>query len=418
MGLGIGVGAPLPKGVKSLAQLRGLINGEVGRAVTDPVMKPLFEEIEDEDSIGYELCPLAEPLEFVIDAGRVYASAKTSTLGPGYHAEVVELVDRIGKAAGLAWNWKEDGADETGFAVDRDFAALQQVMTGFLRQLAVSIHQQSSDLASGLKLNMSMDTPTPLDASAIMSAAGAFDAAWFDAVRQGKDLAARAQEFLPWWSREHTPAQWARLTKAMMWSEVAWHPPCDEREERLLEATLDWAKLAGPELCKRGVSNDDLAELRELSKLDPSAFPPLRAKGFGFRRGLCRWDLGAGWTITLPGNVYQDTDEEDGSLVLFYSDWAVRLSVMMPEGEPDPSFNPSETIEQGHAGTEGREVVREQGGGTLRLAKRLEPDEEGETLLCSVAGKQSFVICTITFADAADLPWAIGVLRSISNSHG
>lgn len=44
--------------------------------MTDPVMKPLFEEIEDEDSIGYELCPLAEPLEFVIDAGRVYASAR------------------------------------------------------------------------------------------------------------------------------------------------------------------------------------------------------------------------------------------------------------------------------------------------------------------------------------------------------
>lgn len=157
----------------------------------------------------------------------------------------------------------------------------------------------------------------------------------------------------------------------------------------------------------------------KLSKLDPSAFPPLHPQGLRIPGVACAAGTSARLDHHAPRKRLSG-HRRGGRLaraVLF--GLGRRLSVMMPEGEPDPSFNPSEAIERGHAGTEGREVVREQGGGTLRLAKRLEPDEEGEDNAPVLGGREAVVRDLHHHVRRCRRPpVAIGVLCSISNRHG
>ena len=55
--------------------------------------------------------PAAEPVEFRLDEGEgLTASAKTSTVGPGYHAMLVELMETIGPAAGIDPNASSIGS--------------------------------------------------------------------------------------------------------------------------------------------------------------------------------------------------------------------------------------------------------------------------------------------------------------------
>src|SRR5688572_27842637 len=63
--------------------------------------------------------PAAEEVDIIVpEPGRVTVSAKTSTVGPGYHTALCQLLRRFGEEKKIRWNpdGEEDDAsqDETG----------------------------------------------------------------------------------------------------------------------------------------------------------------------------------------------------------------------------------------------------------------------------------------------------------------
>jgi hypothetical protein len=98
-------------------------------------LEPLTSLAELGDGSGYAvtLHPAAEALYLEADGETVTASAKTSNVGPGYHAFLVFVLDSVQASLGLKWEWAEED-DETGFARHGDFARLQAEMAKQFRQ--------------------------------------------------------------------------------------------------------------------------------------------------------------------------------------------------------------------------------------------------------------------------------------------
>src|SRR5262249_18486612 len=144
-------------------------------------------------------------------------SARTSGGGPGYHAWLIALVDRLKDALGLAW--ADADGDETGYAEHRDFARLQQEHLTWLRAVA----EQTKD-AEQAAINM------PLDFSVLGDHFAATPRGFLD--REGLLVPER---FFAWWSEGHTPAFWQGLAETLAWSVLPWHVPTEE-ERPLYEA--------------------------------------------------------------------------------------------------------------------------------------------------------------------------------------
>jgi hypothetical protein len=84
----------------------------------------LARDREDNPAVFASLHPCAEDLEIIVpEPGRVVASGKTSTVGPGYHTFACDLLQRLGVDLGVAWDEPDDESgtgDETGYFHGRD----------------------------------------------------------------------------------------------------------------------------------------------------------------------------------------------------------------------------------------------------------------------------------------------------------
>ncbi|HEX2336732.1 MAG TPA: hypothetical protein VHI72_09675, partial [Hyphomicrobiaceae bacterium] len=86
----------------------------------------LFYPADPRDSGAWlSFYPPAGGIQFDIRNNQVAFDAKTSVAGPGYHAALIDLCDRLRADLGIAWRW-DVGGDETGYATDRDLAKLHQ----------------------------------------------------------------------------------------------------------------------------------------------------------------------------------------------------------------------------------------------------------------------------------------------------
>jgi hypothetical protein len=86
-----------------------------------------------------QLHPAAEELEVLVpDAARVIVTAKTSTVGPGYHPFVCDVVKHLGGDLGISWDPPDDDGgtgDETGFFHTGDYLAVENEMLRWLRSV-------------------------------------------------------------------------------------------------------------------------------------------------------------------------------------------------------------------------------------------------------------------------------------------
>src|SRR5262245_38326120 len=75
---------------------------------------------DDEPALFVAIHPAGEEVEFIVpEPGRVIVSAKTSTVGPGYHTALCKLLRWFGKDLKVSWNpaGEDDDSsqDETGY---------------------------------------------------------------------------------------------------------------------------------------------------------------------------------------------------------------------------------------------------------------------------------------------------------------
>jgi hypothetical protein len=422
MGVGVCATASIPKQdgrAPTRDALLAAVRAAVEGAVTEPALEPYVEFFNDEHALRVTLHPHAEPLTFEWSPDqRLSAMVKTSTTGPGFHAFVVEIMDRVSEACGLVWEWEEDPAE---YSSKRDFGALQAEMAAFLQSLAGALlkHASQSD-GTSLAINFDAGGAMPeLPGVFSVTPSGPRSREWWEGAERGEELLAKGEEFYQWWGREIDATWHAKLGLAFMWSDVRWHPPANDYEEgffRLVLDTFNAAQELDPSLA---LPEAELHELAEMLKSSPEE-ASIPGKGIGYFRGPVTFRLPGGWSIKLPGYFYEDDEDDGGTALYWHRDKTVRLTsytVRNKEGAPVPADRLLETC-RGNLpeGTRAIEFTDTQGMRCF-TAFGQETDDDGRTFLVMHGGKAKdgqVAQVTICFDDEASQAWATEVFKSIT----
>lgn len=420
MGLGVHVTAEVPaKGLLSRRPGRDAVFQSIAKAVqaatNDPLMQLFLGMNQSEHTLCIDLMPGAESVFFEWDpAGTVTASAKTSTLGPGYHVYVVDTLDAISLATGLQWNWAD--CDEASYALDRDFGRLQREMAKFLKTLAGIVASPRHAWSQNLMINWPLNAAAPQDGGFVVTPLGPISREWLEKVAvAGEDelLSKAGPQFFAWWNKLPDARFWRAMGRQFMWSEIRWHPPANEQEQSLYHLTLACFDRAAELDPKLQLPAKEIAELRALLETEVDAAPVPSRDGIGFFRGPVLFRPG-GWNVTLDGYFHEEASEE-GSMTYFHGDRVVRVTPLAVGGGDGPPTG--EALMNSVAANEGGEpVIDIAEPSRLVKAWRSVSEEDGQActhLAGGVTTDGRLAVVTITYTDPAHANWAEQVFRSI-----
>lgn len=264
----------------------------------------------DETSAWISFYPPSGGISFQIANGRLSFDAKTSIGGPGFHAALIDLCDRLQHDLALVWRW-DAGGDETGFARTRDRAALTEQFRdqffGFCER-----YRADSD-ARAFALNLAEDLALA-STTGIATPMGERTRTFFlDAADGGDPDAAAAREVFPWWDDALDADFWNHTLRALIWAEVEWRRPQGPWEAFIHNACLH----AFDEATRLGVAIDEafahaIAELKAIQQRNDSDFAPPRTDLPGYKRRSRGYFLPGNWRVAMPG-YYIDRLENDAT---------------------------------------------------------------------------------------------------------
>lgn len=389
---------------------------------------------DDHPAVFLDLHPAAEDVEVIVpEPGRVIVSAKTSTVGPGYHTSLCQLVRRFGDEFQVRWDppgeeGDDDSQDETGYFFSGDRSAVEDAMLLHLRTMAnISLETfEESDCtleAWHLPLGHSY-AAYPTDG--VRTPIGPRSMKWIRAVqkdpRKGIDL-------YPWWDDGLTAGFHLGRALCQMWTQVRWRSPLTEDEYDAWDAVCDdlcrayeldpeldypwreWAELI-----------DHLNESEGATSVRPELDKTIRKKAarvpadrplVGYRRHPVQVTLVDGWSITIPGAMAEEWDEGtwsawDGRRTVWFTSW----SLTTQKDEPVPAAEALQSMNL----REGK-VIRFRKDKLIGKAVRRETEEDGETLrnlqaYSAVDGKAA--LCNVFYPDPADDDWAVETWHSLT----
>lgn len=379
--------------------------------VRDPFDQAMLSCTTEDERLLVGLSPLSEPMVFEVGPrGTLTVETKTSTLGPGYHAWVVDILKAVGAECGIEWDWSED---ETAFARDGDFAALQGAMSEFLGAFAASV--LSHDSGGPLLINAGMGGDRTLRTDFTLTPLGPRDRAWWERARRLRGTGEASRQFYPWWNRERDALDWRSIGEALMWSEVQWRPPEDEREEAVMRGALhalDRACTMDPSLVVFASEANELAMFLDHDGDEPPPVPA--ATGIGYRRETVRRQAPGPWSLELPAYFGVHWDQEEGELQFFHARKSVCISTF---GASDDSGRNSTPVEMFRSMqpevTDWIEFRRGPRQGCARIGWE-EAEGSGAWVLsgCMASSGEGAIVLVI-FDDEDQREWALGVWRSI-----
>lgn len=379
---------------------------ELGRIYRDVLGDALLSERlvvgQNDEGVWASWHPAEEWLYIeLLDDGRLQAQAKTSTVGPGYHALLIEVLDRMEQELSIRWDWTaEDEGDESGFAISRDFGALQEEMLTWLGALSRHVAGMEPAESAFQVVCMPLEERIPRLPSMIATPTGPRTREWFGEI--GRDEPARrtaGTAFFPWWGASRDASFWKGMGDVLGWCELAWVPPRDESERRSMEFVAACYERAAIDSAER-------SELRDLLGREAGVDAPL-AGGIGYRRGMCRFPLLGAWTMELPGHFQVEALNDGGNLQVHDGRRSVYVSAMTVEG-----LAAGELIGK----VVGREAAKHWSDAHLQGAAYWESseDESCRHLMTSVAVNGRLLLLTITVdEDEGDTAWAWEVARSV-----
>jgi hypothetical protein len=390
---------------------------------------------EDRPAVLACLHPCAEDVEIAIDGpGRVVATAKTSTVGPGYHAFVCELLHRLGDALAIDWDAPGDepgGGDETGYFHAGDPQALEDAfldwLRGVVRLVTEGLEQDYQWMMISMAIGHHYHHHGPL-----VTPMGPRDLRWLEAVAEE---AARGIDLFPWWAQGvGAPFRLGRAL-ARMWRDVRWRTPLTDEEGRLqMDVHLDLAlayrldpSLAYPwrewvELLEAieahfgyiEMAGDDLeAEVRRrASAIGPGASTSM----IGYRRRPVRVDLTDGWSIEVPGEMAEEWDDEglwiarDAGRAVFFKSYSLT--------QEDGTRPPAAEILDGLTLPDGQRLDHrdEDVIGRAVLTPPDGDEDPGWQLIGHNVVDGGLAACNIIFGDPDQREWAIATWKSLGHS--
>jgi hypothetical protein len=187
-----------------------------------------------------DLYPNSGTIEIRGDGDHVEFEAQTNTVGPGYHAFLVSVLDSMQPGLGLQWEW----LDPTDYARKRDFADLQSRMAQCFRNLCANLVQkikESQREVTGVKILM------PRYFSAIPSEGEfftpfgpiTFNQLEHWASLDGPALRKAAAGFDKWWDQGFGGSFYRGLVLFSLWMDIRWATPLDKGEADFIIGVLD-----------------------------------------------------------------------------------------------------------------------------------------------------------------------------------
>lgn len=363
---------------------------------------------DDETELTFTLHPAAEPIEIAFGPGRCSVSAQTSTVGPGYHAWVCEMLDAAGAPLGIQWlppDEEEGTGDETGYFVDRDVEALEDEMLRWLRALAETLDDAGGQYAVSLPLDHQYEHD-----GFIATPVGTRDREWLRRVRQDPRSGI---DIFPWWEQGRGAGYEIGRALCRMWTEVRFRPPTYEAEEDVIDDVLErlsrayaiepdraYPFAAWSELLRYAGGPADLVRIVEGRAQNDRSAP------IGYRRRPVRVSLG-GWSIRIPGELSEEIDDE-GAFSAWHEGrtvWLTRYRVQ------DDRMAFSNVVYEGTP----IELPAATGAPRSRATERPyeEAGEQMHLLSVELVAPGRLASCTIVVPTRAVLPWALEIAASI-----
>lgn len=313
MGFGL---AQRARSRKAKAGLRALLGrapdaAEVGDRLTRLARRVLGAAVLDATPrrLTIQLHPAASPATLaVLPDGDLELRGETSTLGPGYHAEVLARVGTLVDELDHVWDGEVP-----------DLATLQLQMGRWL----------ADELRAGAtRIGMPAERTFHVDA-AVQTAMGPRDAAWRDRVLADPRVASDA---FPWWDRGPGQLERSRALHAM-WHEVPWREPLDEAELALLRSVDDDLRAARKLDRALAVPWPEWAELLDWLGEDERCVKARQRAGdapsaIGYRRYPMDVAMPGDWATVLPG-AFVAHEEDDGRWWATDGDRAVEMTCFM-----------------------------------------------------------------------------------------
>jgi hypothetical protein len=393
----------------------------------------LLEAGDGHPLLTLKLHPCAEDAEIsVASEHQIAVSAKTSSVGPGYHIYLCQLLRQLGERLELRWEPRDEAAatgDPTGYfhecllkaGVDVRRDALDREMLAWIGDVAGRVLH----MPAGSRVALSMPSDHVFDADGqVLTPLGPRDPAWLG--RTAADPRS-ARDFFPWWDEGLGPEYQLGRALCLMWSEVRWRKPIDDEEAarlrtvlRLLEeahrmdASLDypwreWHELYG----FLDLPSNPLTEViaRRGARVVPGT--PL----VGYRRHPVTINLPGGWRISVPGSFTGSWDA-DGTYcagepprMLWVTTFTYR--------DDDGSLVAAEKLLTPPEDDDGVPVDLGEGAPVNQVGRAfLKQLDEGGKPHWELAGESatpgSLATCTIAFEDEGDREWAISTWRGLS----
>jgi hypothetical protein len=372
----------------------------------------------EEGRLSASLHPAAEAVEFAHEGPFLTVEAKTSSVGPGYHAYLCEqlhsLEEKLGASFGDGPDGNEEGAgDETGYFMTGDRAALEQEMLAWLGGVAGMVTELIPEGTTGLMISMGTDLVFEFDGE-IATPLGPRTAEWLEATR--RDPRAGIDIF-PWWGPGLCADHAAGRALVRMWSDLAWRNPANDGELALIEKIETDLRRAHELDATRALPWAEWAAILEFLGRDDAVARRVReraagaSQSVGYRRRPMRVTLTDGWSIRVPGETASSFDE-DGTwcgLVEGRTIWMSSFRV----GDPDsPTRSAAETLPDEEPSGDRFELSPFPEGYAGRA--ELGTTEEGDVqLTVEVARPHRLALFTFVLDDEADLQWAREVAASV-----
>ena len=345
---------------------------------------------------------------------RLRVSAKTNSAGPGYHAYLIDIMDKLGIEP-------LEVEDETGYWENRDFGLLQEEMSEWLRGLGAQILKMSKtgeykNIAVSLEIDNLPEDSNHLTCCPL----GYFEKEFYEKTQSGSS---NSKEFFIWWNREQDALFYRNCALNLIWCENNWLPPEMDDERMIAAATLGCLEKAytmdtcleypEPEWLELALLTDDKALLNTIQK----RFGAAKNAALGYRRGtIC--SNANGWRISHSGQMHFDT-EDDGTLVWWDDDRTIRVSTLSFRWKEEIKPDSEALLKDAISNEEGCERFSLRDGQIAAAIQHTQIEENGEPLWqtrLTAALTDKLLILSIYYIDESDRNWAAEICASVTNS--